>query len=351
VLRLRHIPAGLLALGAALSAGEEPRPSPKAGDDEGSIVTVRGRIPARDLGKALPHEHVLCDFGGAEGAEKRKADPAAVVDLVKPRLLELKERGFRAFVDATPAWIGRDVRILERLAAETGLHIITNTGWYGAAGDKFLPRAAFDESADELAARWIAEHRDGIDGSGIRPGFIKIGVDPGPLSDVDRKLVRAAARAHLATGLTIACHTGEEKAALEVLETVRSEKASPEALVVVHADGIARSEARLQLAEGGAWLEYDGVGGRPIEEHVRLVLELSERRLLHRLLLSHDAGWYSVGAADGGKAKLRPYTAIPDRLVPALRKAGLSEEALEKVLADNPRRAFAIKVRKAGPGP
>ena len=329
-----------------LDAAELISGAPVLADGEDFVITVRGKIPARELGKTLAHEHVVCDFGGAEGAETRRADPAAVVDLIRPRLLEVKERGYSAFVDATPAWIGRDVKILERLSSGTGIHILTNTGWYGAAKDKFLPREAFSESADRLAARWIEEHEKGIDGTSVRPGFIKIGVDSGPLSEVDRKLVRAAARTHLATGLTIACHTGEEKAALDVLETVRDEKVSPDALIVVHADGIGSAAARLKLARDGAWLEYDGVGSRPIEEHVKLVLELKENGLLDHLLLSHDAGWYSVGDADGGKAKLRPYTALPDRLVPELRSAGLSGEALEKVLVQNPRKAFSVRVRR-----
>ena len=337
----RFLPGMLVP--ALLLAGEPPAPR----DGEDYVVTVRGKVAGRELGKTLAHEHILCDFGGAEGAEERKADPAVVMELLKPRLLEVKERGYSAFIDATPAWIGRDVRILERLSAETGLHIITNTGWYGAAKDKFLPRAAFSENADGLAARWIEEHENGIDGTGIRPGFIKIGVDSGPLSEVDRKLVRAAARTHLATGLAIACHTGEERAALDVLETVREERASPDALIVVHADGIGSAGGRLKLARDGAWLEYDGVGGRPIEEHVKLVLELEKNGLLDRLLLSHDAGWYAMGEEDGGKARLRPYTAIPDKLVPALLSAGLSGAALEKVLVENPRKAFSVRVRKS----
>ena len=48
-----------------------------------------------------------------------------------------------------------------------------------------------------------------------------------------------------------------------------------------------------------------------------------------------------------GKAKLRPYTAIPDTLAPALRTAGMSAEAIEKVLVENPAKAFAVRVRRA----
>src|SRR5688572_25865178 len=91
----RFLPGVLVP--ALLLAGEPPAPR----DGEDYVVTVRGRVAGRELGKTLAHEHILCDFGGAEGAEKRKADPAVVMELLKPRLLEVKERGYSAFVDAT----------------------------------------------------------------------------------------------------------------------------------------------------------------------------------------------------------------------------------------------------------
>ncbi len=78
------------------------------------------------------------------------------------------------------------------------MNIITNTGYYGAAGDKYIPKHAYSESAEELASRWINEWKNGIGSTGIKPGFIKIGVDDGPLSDIDKKLVEAAALTHLA---------------------------------------------------------------------------------------------------------------------------------------------------------
>jgi predicted metal-dependent phosphotriesterase family hydrolase len=319
--------------------------APAEGLEEARVMTVRGPIPAASLGKTLPHEHILCDFIGAEKTGKHRYDPKDVVELMRPRLREIKERGTTGFADCTPAYIGRDPEVLKRLAELEDIHILTNTGYYGAAGDKFLPPHAFTESADRLADRWAAEWRDGIEGTGIRPGFIKIGVDAGALSDVDRKLVVAAARAHLRTGLTVACHTGESRAAREVLEAMLSEGAAAAALIVVHADGI-RPEERFGLAEAGAWVELDGVGGKPIEEHVKIIQGMLERKLAGRLLLSHDAGWYSVGAPDGGRDRVRPFTAIDDALLPALRKAGIEEATIEKLLVENPREAFAVRVRK-----
>jgi phosphotriesterase-related protein len=138
-------------------------------------------------------------------------------------------------VECTPAFLGRDAKLLKRLATASGLHIITNTGFYGAANDKYVPALAREESVQQLADRWIREFREGIDGTSIRPGIIKIGVDAGPLSEIDAKLVRAAAKTHLQTGLTIASHTGDGVAALEELEILKQEGVHPSALIWVHA--------------------------------------------------------------------------------------------------------------------
>jgi phosphotriesterase-related protein len=310
------------------------------------IMTVRGPIAATEFGKALVHEHVMCDFIGADKTGRHRYDPEEVVKVMLPFLQAVKERGFSGFVDATPAYIGRDPSVLKRLSELTGLHILTNTGYYGAANDKFVPSHAFNETADQLAARWVAEWREGIDGTGIKPGFIKIGVDPGPLSEIDRKLVQAAARTHLQTGLTIACHTGEAKSALEVLNIVKSEGVDPSALIVVHADAIPDEQIHEKLAMEGSWVEYDAIGARPINEHVKLISSMVRKGFVDRLLLSHDAGWYWVGEPDGGKDKIRPYTALMDELLPALKSAGINEAVLEKLLVDNPCKAFTVRVRK-----
>ncbi len=315
-------------------------------EPQGVIMTVRGAVPPNEWGMVLVHEHILCDFVGAEQTGPHRYNPDDVVRTMLPFLQQVRERGITGFVDATPAYIGRDATLLRRLAELTGLHIVTNTGYYGAANDKFLPAHAFTETANQLAQRWVAEWRNGIDGTNIKPGFIKIGVDPGPLSPVDRKLVQAAARAHLQTGLTIACHTGEARAALEVLEVVKAEGVDPSALIIVHADSIPDEQVHWQLADAGAWVEYDAVGAKPLETHVRLITTMVQRGLAHRLLLSHDAGWYWVGEPDGGREKIRPYTALTDALLPALRKAGLDEQVLNRLVRENPREAFTIRIRR-----
>ncbi len=227
-------------------------------------------------------------------------------------------------MECTPAFIGRDVSLLKRLASASGLHIITNTGFYGAANDKYVPAIARQETAEQLAARWTREFQEGIDGTGIRPGIMKIGVDPGPLSEIDAKLVRAAAKTHLQTGLTIASHTGDGVAALEELEVLKQEGVHPGAFIWVHAQSEGNVKHHLNAAEQGAWVEFDGISEASAEKHLQLVKGMLDQGFSNRVLISQDSGWYHVGEPKGGN--YRSYTFAFANFVPLMRRAGISTE-------------------------
>ena len=312
----------------------------------GTIMTVQGPIPSSDFGKALVHEHIMVDFIGADKTGPHRYSSEAVVKTMSPHLDALHKQGFKAFVECTPQYLGRDPRILKRLSQLTGLHVVTNTGYYGASNDIYLPPFVENETPDQIAVRWIKEWEEGIGCTDIKPGFMKIAVDPGPLSVIDKKLVQAAAKAHLKTGLTIACHTGEAQAARELLQTIIHQGVAPSALIIVHADGISDTSTHFELARAGTWVEYDGINTKSIKRHVKLIKEMIDRGYADRLLISHDAGWYRIGEPEGGRHKIRPYTVIHDLLIPALRSADMSDEAIQKLLVTNPARAFSIKVRK-----
>ena len=316
-----------------------------AGDDGARVMTVRGPIAPEEMGPTLPHEHVLVDFVGAEEVSRDRYDPDEVHRVVLPHLRRIHEQGIRTLVDCTPAYLGRDPILLRRLAASSGLNILIPTGYYGAGRGKYLPGHARTESADELAARWLGEWREGIEGTGIRPGFIKLGADAGPLSEVHRKLVRAAARVHLACGLTVAAHSGDGVAALEALGILRAEGVDGSAFLWVHANAEADKGLHVRAAEAGAWVEFDGVGPGGIDRHVELVRSMKESDHLGRVLVSHDAGWYHVGEPGGGE--FRPYDTLMADFLPALREAGLTEAEVRRLTEDNPHTAFTTRVRPA----
>ncbi len=289
---------------------------------------------------SLVHEHVLVDFAGADRVSRSRYDAEQVFRCVLPQLEALRARGCRTLVECTPAYLGRDPLLLRRLSEASGLHILTNTGYYGAGQDRYLPAHALRETPRQLADRWTAEARDGIEGTAIRPGFLKIGVDPGPLSDVDRRLVDAAALCHRDTGLTIAVHTGDGAAALDILAALAREGVSPEAWIWVHAGNARDRTTHDRAARQGAWLELDALSPATLDEHVEAVLDIVRRAHLDRLLVSQDAGWYHVGEKGGGE--YRPHTFLFDTFLPALRGRGIGAAEVRTLLVDNPARAFTI---------
>ena len=295
------------------------------------------------MGKALVHEHFLVDFIGADRISYQRWNRASVARKVLPYLKEVKQYGIQTILDCTPAYLGRDVELLKMLVDESGLQIVTNTGYYGAVNNKYLPPHAFTETAEQLADRWIQEFEKGIEGTKVRPGFIKIGVNEGPLSLLHQKLIRAAGITHLATGLTICSHTGPAEAALEQIGILKETGVDPSAFVWVHAQAEKNNSYHQQAASMNSWISLDGIGWGDFDNYADSIEYLKKSGLLHRLLISHDAGWFKPDEPD---APFTGYTNIFTQLFPALQKRGISETDIHQLLVTNPMHAFTLNTRK-----
>ncbi len=314
-----------------------------ANDAVGKIMTVRGLIDPSQLGLTLPHEHVLVDFVGWENVGPHRYSREDAFEVILPHLQAIKKLGCTGFIECTPAYIGRDVQLLKKLSESTDLHILTNTGYYGARNFAFVPDFARKESTDQLATRWVNEWENGIDESGIRPGFIKTGVNSNELGDLDRKLVRAAAQTHLQTGLTIACHTGRGTIK-EQIKIIEEEGLAGDAFIWTHAQNEKEHNLHEYAAKKGCWLSLDGLSERSMDWYLNAAQEMKKRGVLEKVLLSHDAGWYSPGEPGGGN--FRGYTLLFDRFIPKLKEAGFTEEEVNQITFENPKQAFTIGVRK-----
>lgn len=309
-------------------------------------MTVNGGILPEKMGVTLTHEHALVDFTGADRISPDRYNADDAFKVILPYLQTIKGLGCQTFVECTPAYIGRDVKLLQRLSNACGLHILTNTGYYGAADDKYVPKHAFEESAEQLAGRWLKEWEEGIEETGIRPGFIKTGVDSGALSPIDSKLVRAAAIASRVSGLPIASHTGDTRAGLEQLDIIVQENVNPASFIWVHAQNGWRIGDRVKAAQMGAWISIDNLGPDTVSATLEKILSMKAAGFLNRILLSHDAGWYSPGEPNGGS--FRPFDTLFTALKPALKQAGLTPEEIDRLLIDNPRNAFTIGKATSG---
>jgi len=314
--------------------------------------TVRGLRPVGDFSVVLPHEHLTTDFIGAEMFPQPRYDRDLAFDTLLPHLRRVRERGVSALFECTPNHIGRDVQLLRRLSEATDLHIVSNTGYYGAVGNKYLPQHAYEETAKQLAARWLKEWNHGIDDTDIRPGFIKLGVDRGELPPLHAKLVRAAAIVHKETGATICIHTGDGEAALDELRILEQAGIAPEAFVWVHAQNDA-GPIQIEVAKRGGWVSLDGysVAAQNPKRYVNMVMALKAAGCLGRVLISHDDGFAVDGDGErssgfslfGGNPA--PYIEIFDRFRPDLMNSGFAAADWDRLTTINPLEAFALRQR------
>jgi phosphotriesterase-related protein len=311
----------------ATTTRQEPTPVPRP-----VIHTVLGPIPSAELGRALVHEHLLVDFAGASRVSRSRYDPDEAFRVLLPYLKEVRESGFDSFFECTPMYLGRDPGLWRRLSEASEVHIVSNTGMY-AAGSR--------EGEPELAGGWLKEWYEGIEGTGIRPGFIKIGVTPGGmLRPVAERIVRAAAITSRRTGLAIACHTVEGVSARRILDLLEEEKVAAHRYIYVHAQGEADRSHHHAVARRGGWISVDGVSAGSLERDLDLVMDLLEQGFEQQILISQDAGWFRPGEPGGGR--IRGFTDLPRLFLPALRARGVPEATVDHLLVHNPRRAFEV---------
>jgi phosphotriesterase-related protein len=314
------------------------------GKDAAIIMTVNGPVPSREIGMTLTHEHILVDFIGADSINANRWDDIKVAEAILPFLEQIKNLGCKTFIECTPAFLGRDPVLLKTLAVSSGLNIVTNTGFYGAGNNKYIPAFVYNETSGQIAGRWINEWENGIENTGVRPGFIKIGVGSDSLSDLHKKIVVAAARTHLKTGLIIASHTGPSIPAFEQIGILKTEGVSPEAFIWVHAQAEKDITTHIKAAKLGSWVSLDGLDDKNVEDYVKMIKNMKDNNLLGKVLLSHDAGWYHPGEPGGGK--IRDYSALFEKLVPQLTKEGFTERDIHQLLVSNPAEAFTVRIRR-----
>lgn len=319
---------------------------------EDHILTATGSITKEQMGFTLAHEHILSIFG-TDAQEPARYNNAQALTEVVPYLTYLKSLGCDTIVDCSAAYLGRNAKLIRQISRQSGVQILISTGIYGAAGDRYVPDYAYKESAGQLAGRWIEEFKQGIQGTTVKPGFLKSGVDAGPLSEIDAKLVRAAAITHLETGLLLQIHTSDNPvAARQQLEILRKEGVSPEAWVWVHAQNMSEAEPLVEAAKQGAWISLDGLrtpnflnnkrsSNSTLMHHYKLVSAFKEAGMLDHLLLSHDGSSYPPEGTDK-----RPMDVLMNSFIPMLKAGGFSKEEIDLITVKNPADAFSIGIKK-----
>ena len=330
----------LIGLFSCRGAGSPSENSTGSPAEKGIIYTVNGSIEPGDLNVALTHEHIMSNFG-KDISETSEYNETELLYQVVPYLKKLDSLGIHSIFECTTAYFGRRTDLLQRIADSTGLQIITNTGFYGAANDRYVPEFAYSANEDDIAKIWIAEFENGIDGTQVRPGFIKLGFDNDTPTEIDKKLFAAGLLTHLSTGLALAVHTSNNPEAAELqMQLLGEYNVSPDAWIWVHANNIEKDELLLDFASKGAWISLDGVKPTNIDEYINRLNTFKSKNLLHKVLLSHDGNGFPGGG------EIRQFDAISTLLIPAMLENGFSQDDINQVMIENPKEAFTIRVRR-----
>ncbi len=306
------------------------------------LQSILGPVTTDQLGMILPHEHLFTDLRGPAVPDYARADPKDVVAVVEPYLREAYAAGVTALVECSTVGVGRNMAVLQRLAESTPIHIVAPTGLYK---DAFTPESLRHVSVDFLADLWTGELLEGIEGTAVRAGFIKLAIsDDGP-TDLEVRNLKAAAKASAASGAVIASHIIGGRVALKELDILEAHGLDLGRFIWVHAQAEDDLSLQLQAAGRGAFIEIDSIGGtwQTQGQLIENVLGIIAAGNIENLLLSHDAGWYNPARPDGTPEEgYRGYTTLSFEFIPALLERGMTQAQIQQITIDNPIRAFAL---------
>ncbi|MFJ2926815.1 phosphotriesterase [Streptomyces massasporeus] len=300
-----------------------------------AVRTVLGDVPPADLGVCDAHDHLFFGSPRLPGQELRSVAAA------RAELVAFREQGGGAVVQWTPYGLGRRAADLPPLSRETGVHVVAATGLHQAVH--------YDEGTlaglrSRLAEVFVAELTVGIGTSGVRAGLVKVAGGFHALDTHARWTMAAAAEAHHATGATITVHLEMGTGALDVLDLLCGELGVPPHRVVLgHLNRSPDLVVHRQAAESGCYLAFDGPSLTHHATDWRMpeaVRALADAGFGDRVLLGADTTTAAARSVDGGPGMPYLLRRVRPRLVHAV-----GEELVERILTENPGRAFGTEWR------
>jgi len=311
------------------------------------IYTVRGPIHKNELGVTLGHEHIKWESDEFKANnmyfDKKYQEEDIELDLkyIMPIMFDIKAKGGKSIVETSPPFGGQNVRLLKELSEQTDMHIIPCTGWNMTKQLYDVFPMHFEE---QLANRWIKDFKEGLDtinGIVIRPGHIKLLLDRGVLSGVDKAMLIAAVIASKETGIPIHCHILEAKMVYEVVRVLDRENADYHKFLWAHADKEANKETVKLAADKGMWIGIDNVRKGTSPEKFELLKYVMSISYEDKVLLSQDYDFYSEAK---NSIENHPCTAIFDEFIPYCFEHGIDRHKIMHIMTENPANFYDVDI-------
>ena len=344
----------------------------------GKVQTVLGAIDADSLGITLVHEHLLHDmtiyFVEPAAASDRSLahEPLCLDNLYWVRLHEssnidnLKLTDERLATEeamvyklasgdtlvelTTSGAFGRDPIGLAHIARATGLNIIMGAGHYMATSN--YARLA-TKPEEEFTEDIIRDITIGVGQTGIRAGIIGEIQCSLPLEDNERRILRCCATAQRQTGAPLSIHPSpSDDLVLEIIEILHDAGADLSHTIIGHVDVTRFSRNTChKLADAGCYIAYDnfglegmlclpGLGPVELNDMQRLndIIQIIADGYENHVLVSQDIATKHRLTKYGGFG----YAHILRDILPVMRDRGISENQIQKIFIQNPRRVLSF---------
>ena len=322
-----------------------------------TVETARGPVDVDDLGVTLMHEHVV-----NVNAEVNRDQPEMSIDGQREAALERVVRelqrvaaaGVRTFVDCSCYGHGRDMSFIEDVSKQVDLNIVVASGMYtfNDIPKMFHYRPpTVDSPRDALTELFVRDVRHGVAGTGIKAGIFKCATDKQGVTEGVERVLRAVAVAHRETGVPITTHTSiAERNGLDQQRIFAEEGVDLTRVIIGHCGDAHDFDYLRQLMDAGSYIGCDRFGlylpGRlDLEGRVELVAHLCELGYAGQIVLSSDktlwTDWWGTG--HGLHIDEWHHTHIVDDVLPAMRKRGVTDEQIDQMMIENPRKIFSVQ--------
>jgi len=316
-----------------------------------TVETVDGRIDADELGLTLIHEHFFSSDEAITAQWPHAREHDREFELAVESAEAVMVHGVKTVVEPTAMLLGRDMMASKRLAEETGLQIVACTGIYTY---DHLPQFLLNRSEDYIADLFVHDIEQGIQGTDIKAAFVKCAADEPGVNERVEKVHRAVARAAVRTGVPVMAHsrpasgTGPRQ-----VEILLEEGLAPEKIQIAHTGDTDDLDYIQRLLDAGVWIGMDRYGidlFLPTPKRNATVLELLRRGYAERMFLSQDfdipiangLDWYPPEVIEqlqsAGAATDWSMTFLFESVIPALKEGGMTDEQLETMMVENPKR-------------
>jgi phosphotriesterase-related protein len=311
-----------------------------------TVESVSGPVDVDDLGLTLIHEHFRSTDEALRFQFPHLYDEDAEWEAAMADATAVKGHGVTTVVEPSAMFLSRDAAFSKRVADESGLQILLATGVYTY---DHLPQPLLNRTEDQIAGIFVHEIEHGIQGTGIKPAFIKCAADqPGVTPNVE-KIHRAAARASVQTGRPIMAHSRPaSETGIDQMRIFTEEGVDPGKVQIAHTGDTDNLEYIEALLDTGCWIGLDRYGldiFLPTERRNATTLALLEKGHVERMFLSQDfcstLDWFTPEVAEILRASEVPnwsMTFLFEQVIPTLREGGMTDEQLSQMMVENPKR-------------